>query len=221
MAIVPQYATATADASGDAAFLFVDVPLGELWCGTTQVPNAPATFIGIVTATGAQLGQMNGPGSYGPWTCDHSQRLAISASGLTPHAQYQAIWHADDKGRDFSTYPAPITPTAVIGPVVGTVDVGNFPAVQTVDGTVTALPSLAGSAPGGSVTMTGSAVTLPAHAATQGVVLSAPTTNVHGVSVNGGFALDPGQVTPLLPVSNSDVFAATGTGPDVLTFLVT
>jgi hypothetical protein len=221
MAIIPQYATATAGAGGGAVFMFPDVPQGELWCGTTNVPNAPTSFVGIVTASGQLLGQMNGAGSFGPWTCDYSQTLAITGSGLTPGTQYTAVWHADSRGAEFSTYPAPITPTVVSGPIIGTVDVGNFPPVQTVDGSVTVLPSLAGAVIGGSVTMTGAPVTLPAHSATQGVVLAAPLTNIHPVSLNGGFVLDADHETPLLPVSNSDLFIATGTGPDVLTFLVT
>jgi hypothetical protein len=33
--------------------------------------------------------------------------------------------------------------------------------------------------------------------------------------------MDPGKITPLLPVTNSDVLYAIGTSPDVLSFLVT
>lgn len=221
MAIVPQYATATANNAGAAVFAFPDVPLGELWCGTTTVPGAPQSFVGIVTASGQVLGQVNGPGSFGPWTCDYSQNLAISGSGLTPGAQYTAVWHADTRGAEFSVYPSPITATVVTGPIGGTVAVSNFPAVQPVSGTVTTLPTLASSPTGGSVTMTGAAVTLPNHGAVQGVTLAAPVANTHTIAINGGLILDPGHGSPVLPVNNSADLTATGTAPDVLTFLVT
>lgn len=232
MAIVPQHATATADVNGDAVFMFPDVPQGELWSGTTQISGAPSTGVGIVTGGGEYFGEMYGPGSYGPWTCSSTQRLAITASGLTPHAQYQAVWHADDKADQYSTYPAPITPIAVGGG--GVVDVGNFPAIQTVDGTVgvtgtvTAQPSLVAVVPSGQVTMTGSIVTLPANTAAEGVVLTSPASNAHPIAVGGplvtagtGMILSPGQApTPVLPVANANVFSAIGTAGDVLSFLV-
>jgi hypothetical protein len=250
MAIVAQHATDTADVDGDAIFSFPDVPQGQLWCGTTQVPGAPSTMNATVTAGGLLVGSMQGPGSFGPWTCDYSQKLIISAAGLSPGAQYQAVWHADDKGSAFSTYPAPIT-TTVSGPVSvpvplqvtgtviadqgappwavdGTVSVGNFPASQTVNGTVTAAAQLAGTAPVGALTMTGSPVQLPNLGATQGVTLCAPVANTHPVAIGGpavtattGFVLDPGHITPLLPVVNADLLYAIGTGPDVLTLVVT
>jgi hypothetical protein len=180
----------------------------------------------MVTIGGELVGAFYGPGSYGPWTCDYSQKLVLSVTGLTPGQQYQAIWHADSKGGEFSTYPAPITPTVVTGG--GTVVVTNFPAVQTVDGTVTAKPELATAVESGQVTMTGFVDTLPAFAAVQGVVLTAPASNAHPiyvgnatVSAGSGMILSPGQdPTPILPVSNSDVLSAIGTAPDVLSFLV-
>lgn len=234
MAIVPQHATGTADTDGDATFVFPDVPQGELWCGTTQVPSAPASLMATVSSSGELLGSMNGSGSYGPWTCGATRKLTISASGLVPGTQYEAIWHADTKGNEFSTYPAPITPTVVasgtsvtvtnfpaIQEVDGTVNVGNFPATQPVSGTVTAAPELAATVPAGATAMTGSAVTLPNHAAVQGVVLSAPSANAHPLTLNGGFVMEPGQTTPLLPVANLDLISATGTSPDVLSWVVT
>lgn len=230
MALNPQHAVATADGAGDATFTFADVPVGELWTGTTNIPDAPPAHVGTVTGGGELLGQMYGPGSYGPWTCGHTQKLVISSTGLTPGVQYEAVWHADDRGHEVATYPAPITPTTTTSVsiptpvpvsqattpwiVAGTVNVG------TVAGTVTTLPTLAPAAPGGSTAMTGSPVTLPSHAAVQGVVLSSPTSNGHSITVNG-YTIDPGQTTPLLPVDNSDVFTATGTSGDVLSFLVT
>lgn len=233
MPIVPQHATAIADPDGDATFMFPDVPQGELWSGTTQIAGAPSTTVGIVTGGGEYFGNMFGPGSYGPWTCGSSQRLVITATGLTPDAQYEAVWHADDKGSEYSTYPAPITPVAVGGG--GTVDVGNFPAIQEVDGTVavtgavTAEPELAGAVRSGQVTMTGSIVSLPFFVAVQGVVLSVPSSNADPISVGGplvaantGMILSPGQApTPVLPVANADAFSAVGTSGDVLSFLVT
>lgn len=240
MAINPQYATVTANAGGGAVFMFPETPMGELWCGTTSIPGAPNTMAAQVFTGGLLVGSMTGPGSYGPWIADHSRRLSIVATGLTANQQYQAVWHADDKGSAFSTYPAPITPVVagtvtiptplavtISGPsplpVGGTVSVGNFPATQPVSGTVTAAPELAASAPGGQVTMTGALVTLPSHAATQGVTLSAPSANAHPISVGGatGLLLGPGQLTPVLPVVNSNVLIAQGTAPDLLTFLVT
>lgn len=228
MAIVPQYAADVADGSGDAVFMFPDVPVGELWCGTTTVPAAPASMVAEVKASGLLVGSMSGPGSYGPWTCDHSQRLSITAAGLAPGVQYVAIWHADDKGGEFSTYPAPITPTVVSGG--GTVTIANFPTVQTVDGTVDvgALPKAA-AVESGQVVMTGFVVSLPANATIAGVILTAPASNTDPISVgNGsvsagtGMILSPGQApTPVLPVTNSDVLSAIGTISDVLSFLVT
>jgi hypothetical protein len=112
--------------------------------------------------------------------------------------------------------------------VDGTVSVGNFPATQPVSGTVTAAAQLAGSAPVGALTMTGSPVQLPNLGATQGVTLSAPVANTHPIAIGGpavtattGFVLDPGHITPLLPVVNADLLYAIGTGPDVLTLVVT
>ena len=131
MAIVPQYATATADGSGNAIFTFPDVTLGETWTGTTQVVGAPSTHIGIVSGSGQTFGQMNGPGVYGPWTANHSQVLRISSTGLAAATQYQAVWHADNEGHDTATYPGPITPT-----VSGSV---TIPTPLPVSGTVTAL----------------------------------------------------------------------------------
>lgn len=246
MAIVTQHATATADGSGDAVFIFPDVPLGQIWCGTTTVPAAPTSAVGMVTAGGELVGATFGPGSYGPWLALASKRLAISMSGLTPGVQYQAVWHADDKGREFSTYPAPITATVsgavtvpVPLPVTGTVTadqgappwqvtVGNFPATQPVSGTVTAAPELAPGVSSGQVTMTGTSVTLPAHGATQGVIVRAPAANAHavevgapGVTTSSGLILDPGSSSPLLPVTNSNLLAAVGTAPDLISFLVT
>jgi hypothetical protein len=232
MAIVPQHATATADVDGDATFMFPDVPQGELWSGTTQISGAPSTAVGVVTGGGEYFGDMYGPGSYGPWTCGATRKLVITATGLVPHTQYEAVWHADDKGAAYSTYPAPITPVAVSGG--GTVDVGNFPAIQEVDGTVgvtgtvTTEPTLAVAVKSGQITMTGSIVTLPSDVAVQGVVLSAPASNGHPISIGGplvtagtGMILSPGQApTPVLPVANADVLSAIGTNSDVLSFLV-
>jgi hypothetical protein len=242
MAIVPQHATAIADGSGDAVFVFPAVPQGETWCGTLSIPKAPSSAIGIVTAGGLEVGSTAGPGSYGPYTVDYSQTLALSVSGLVAGVQYQAVWHADSEGAKFSTYPGPITPT-VVSAVSGTVDVANFPAVQTVDGTVTAdqggapwsvdgtvatTPTLGSAVASGQTTMTGAAVALPNHTAVQGVVLSAPSTNAGpisvgaaGVTAGSGMILSPGQApTPVLPVDNSDVLHAIGSGPDVVSFLV-
>jgi len=118
MPIVPLTVAEVADDNGEAVFLFPDVPVGELWSGTTAIPNAETTALATVTAGGILVGSMQGPSSYGPWTVDHSQRLAISAGGLTPGVQYVAVWHADTKGAEFSTYPAvsgtanlPVSPT--------------------------------------------------------------------------------------------------------------
>jgi hypothetical protein len=234
--IVPQHATATADGDGDAVFAFPQVPQGELWCGTTQIPDAPSSATGMVTSSGELLGSVFGPGSYGPWTCGATRNLVISMSGLTPGTQYEAIWHADSEGASTSTYPAPIVPTVVAAG--GTVIVANFPAIQEVDGTVTAEqgsppwevvaePSLAGSVESGQVTMNGAAVPLPSHAAVQGVVLSSPATNAAviaigapGVTAGTGYQLTPGMTSPILPVANSDELAGIGTASDVLSFLV-
>lgn len=239
MAIVTQHATATADTGGDAVFSFPPVPMGQIWSGTTSIPLAPPSAVSTVTAGGLLVGAMYGPGSYGPWTVDHSSPLAISATGLTPSTQYQAVWHVDDKGNEFSTYPAPITPTisgsvSIPVPVPAsqsgpwTMAVNNFPATQPVSGTVSTTPSLAPGVNAGRLTMTGAALTLPSLPVTQGVVLAAAKTNTAavavgpaGVTITTGLALEAGELTPLLPVANSNFLHAVGTSGDVLTFLVT
>jgi len=256
--IVPFTVAENADDTGEAVFTFPDVPYGEIWSGTTTIPNADSTVISIVTASGLLLGSMQGAGSYGPWTCDHSQRLAITSIGLTPGLQYIAVWHADTKGKEFSTYPAPIT-TAVAGSinvpqpldVTGSVEVGNFPSTVDVTGTVDVgnFPAISGTVDvanfpatyevtgtvqlqrasgvnSGQQTMTGAPVQLSNYPATQGVVLSAPHTNVNPITIGPGAAgigliLEPSTMTPLLPVANSSVLWATGSSPDVLSYLVT
>jgi len=246
MSVQPQSAVSTADGSGEAVFMFPDVPVGQLWIGTVTIPKAPASAAGTVNLGGQPVGPIFGPGVYGPYVTDHTKRFSLSIVGLNPGTQYEAVWHADDEGQKYSTWPGTVTTTvegtvviptpvdvAIVSPlpvpVDGTVDVGNFPAVQPVSGTVTTEPTLATSSPGGQLTMTGSALALPNHAAVQGVVLSAPTTNAHpievgdaGVTTTTGLILEPGgPPTPVLPVDNSNVLHAIGTSGDVLSFLVT
>jgi hypothetical protein len=109
MTIVNQYATAEADDDGNAVFVFPDVPQGQVWSGTTILPGAPATFSGMVSLSGVTIGAMAGPGTFGPWTCGYSQKLAISAAGLSPGMQYQAVWHADVRPSGSPTdYPAAV-----------------------------------------------------------------------------------------------------------------
>jgi len=220
MGVVPQHATATSDGAGNAIFKFPDVPQGKVWCGTTAIPSAPAGAVGTVMAGGELLGSSYGPGFYGPWTVNYSQQLTISVTGLDAHTQYQAVWHPSDEAQIWPTAITAAFEGSVTVPIPLEVTVENFPDPQPVSGTVTTEPTLATSATGGSVSMTGSAVALPSHAATQGVVLRAPAANAHPLTVNG-FTLDPGAETPLLPVVNSNVFSATGTSPDVLSYLVT
>lgn len=237
MAVTIQTAAATADGSGDAVFMFPEVPTGELWIGTVSIPEAPATTVGRITVGGAAVGTLFGPGLYGPYIGDHTRRVGIVATGLTPNEQFQAVWHADDQGQKFTTWPGTVSTTVegtVVIPTPVDVDI-VAPLPVPVDGTVTAnqgtpgsspwpvtsTPDLAGSAVGGSVTMTGGPDTLPNHAATEGVTLSAPKTNTDPITLNGGFVIEPEQMTPVFPVDNSDVFTATGTSGDVLSFLVT
>lgn len=239
MAVAPQYASETADGSGDAVFMFPDVPQGQLWIGTVTIPTAPASAVGTVNVGGSPVGPLFGPGIYGPYIADYSRRLSLTITGLMPDTQYQAVWHADDEGEKYSTWPGTVT-TTVEGTVVIPVPVeiqGTVTALQgdppwAVDGTVTAdqgtpgsaawpvVEPLATAATGGSVSMTGGAVAVPSHAATRGVFLLAPSANAAPLTVNGA-TLDPGDSTGLLPVDNSDVFTATGTSGDVLSFLVT
>ena len=226
MPIVPQHAIAVADIDGDAVFMFPDVPVGELWCGTTQIPAAPSGAISQVVASGQLIGGMYGAGSYGPWTCDHSQRLAIATSGLAPGTQYVAIWHADDKGREFSTYPQPITPT-----VTGAVNVPQplevfFDGAQPISGSVSLVDELATSIRAGNITMTGAAIQFPDIPTTRGVVLASSKGN-HGfieigpstVTLTNGFDIEVGDMTPLLPVANANVIWAIGQSGDVLSAL--
>jgi hypothetical protein len=147
MAIVRQYAEATANGSGEAIFAFAVPPQGTAWCGTISIPGAPAAASSMVSLSGLLVGSMFGAGFYGPFTAYANEVLAISAVGLTPNVQYQAVWWTDTTSPP--TYPAPITgvtilsgfagtvPVEVIGPVTveGTVDVGD---TVTVNGTVTA-----------------------------------------------------------------------------------
>jgi hypothetical protein len=223
MAIVTQQAAATADASGDAVFMFPDVPVGELWIGTTSIPTAGPQVASIVTTGGQLVGSMQGNGSFGPWLSDHTRRLAISSANLTPHVQYVAVWHADDRGKEFSTYPATIT-SAVVGNVTVPspldVIVQNFPATQPVSGIVDTIPVKPAAPPSGRLVMTGAPVAFPTSpSSVQGVVLSALRTNTAPI-LFGAFALDAGNITPLLPLSNASPLFVTGTAPDVLTYLI-
>lgn len=231
MAIVPHLVAATADSSGDAVFLFPDVAQGELWSGTTTIPGAPPAAAAQVTTGGQLVGSMLGAGSYGPWTVDYSRRLAISATGLVPGEQYTAIWHADSKAAQWSTYPQPIT-TAVSGTV-------NVPEPVQVDVLGSVLVDqghppweftreLAPSVAAGQLVMTGAPLQLPADIATNGVTLTTPHTNTGNVEVGPagvgtatGLVLGAGMTTPLLPVANANLLYAIGTAPDVLSFLVT
>ncbi|HXA33026.1 MAG TPA: hypothetical protein VNV87_12260 [Acidimicrobiales bacterium] len=246
MAVQPQSADATADGAGEAVFMFPDVPSGQLWIGTVTIPKAPASAAGTVNLGGQPVGPIFGPGVYGPYVAGPTRRLSLSIVGLAPDTQYEAVWHADDEGQRYSTWPGTVTTTvegtvviptpvdvAIVSPlpvpVDGTVDVGNFPAIQPVSGTVTTEPTLAGAVSSGQTAMTGAAVALPNHPAVQGVVLSAPASNTGpisvgaaGVTAGSGMILSPGQApTPVLPVDNSDVLHAIGTSGDVLSFLVT
>jgi len=245
VAVQPQYAVAEADSAGEAIFIFPDVPSGQLWIGTVTIPNAPATTNGTIHVGDLPVGPLFGPGVYGPYVAGPTKRLSLQVAGLAPDTQYLAVWHADDQGEKYATWPGTVTTTvqgtvviptpvdvAIVSPIPvpvdGTVDVGNFPASQTVDGTVTTEPTLAGTVQSGQATMTGSIVNLANHAAVQGVVLSTPKTNAHSIEVGGplvgtttGLVLEPGEISPLLPVSNSDALSAIGTSADVLSFLVT
>ena len=222
MSVSTQYATATADTDGDATFMFPDVPQGQLWVGTVTIPKAPASAAGTIDVGGSPVGPLFGPGIYGPYIASATRRLSLSVAGLTPDTQYAAVWHADDQGEKYSTWPGTVT-TTIEGTVVIPVPVdvaGTVTADQGGAWTVTTEPTLATSAPGGSVAMTGSPVAVPAHAAVRGVFLLAPSANLHPLTVNG-CTLDPGDSTGLLPVDNSDVFSATGTSGDLLSYLVT
>jgi len=236
MAVQPQSAIATADSAGEAVFMFPDVPSGQLWIGTVTIPKAPASAAGTINLGGQPVGPIFGPGVYGPYVTDHTKRFSLSIVGLVPDTQYEAVWHADDEGQKYSTWPGTVTTTvegtvviptpvdvAIVSPlpvpVSGTVDVGN---------TVTTAPTLAATVQAGQATMSGFVVNLANHAAVQGVVLSAPKTNTDPIEVGGplvstttGFIIEPGEMTPLLPVANSDVLSAIGTSGDVLSFLVT
>jgi hypothetical protein len=251
VSIIVLSAVATSDGAGDATFVFPDVPQGQLWCGTTSVPTAPDTMRAQVFASGQLIGSMTGPGSYGPWICNYTQTLIIAATGLATDTQYQAVWHADDQGASFSTYPAPITPvvagTVTIPtpvPITGTItaDQGSPPWQVDITGPsplpvnvvapdplpTTTSPTLATGVASDQVVMTGSAVHCGSNTATEGVSFSAAKTNTDpieigdaAVSTGNGYIVEPGQNTPLFPVSNSDVFWAIGTTSDVLSFLVT
>jgi hypothetical protein len=221
--VIVQNAAALADAAGDATFMFPDVPVGELWIGTTSIPAAESGVNSLVTAGGQLVGSMQGNGSYGPWISDHSKRLAISSTGMVPHRQYIAVWHADDKGRYFSTYPGTITSTVVGAVTIAQpveVIVDNFPAVQPVSGIVDTIPIKPAGPPSGSLLMTGAPVPFPnSPPSVQGIVLSALRTNVAPI-LFGAFALDAGNVTPLLPLSNASPLFVSGTAGDVLTYII-
>jgi hypothetical protein len=223
VAVTTQQAAATADATGEAVFVFPDVPVGELWVGTTSIPAAGPQAQSMVTAGGQLVGSMQGNGSYGPWIADHSKRLAISSVNLTPHVQYVAVWHADNRGQEYSTYPATITSSVVGSVTIGSpldVIVQNFPATQPVSGIVDTIPVKPAGPPSGRLVMTGAPVAFPtAPPSVQGVVLSALRTNTAPI-LFGAFALDAGNITPLLPLSNASPLFATGTAADVLTYII-
>jgi hypothetical protein len=146
--IVRQFATETANGSGEVVLAFQAPPLGEAWCGTVAIPGADASAAGMVTVGGSLAGSVFGPGSYGPFTAYGNEVLAISVTGLTPGNQYTAVWTVDTQSPP--TFPQPITgvtlvtgivgtlPVSVVGPVTveGTVDIGDQPV--NVQGTVTA-----------------------------------------------------------------------------------
>jgi hypothetical protein len=223
VAVITHTATATADAAGEGVFLFPDVPLGQIWVGTTTMPTAEPGVMVVVSTGGQLVGSMQGNGSYGPWISDHSRRLELSASGMTPGRQYVAVWHADDQGRQSSTYPATIT-NAIVGAVTIAepldVIVDNFPATQPVSGIVDTIPIKPAGPPSGRLVMTGAPVPFPnSPPSVQGVVLSALRTNVAPI-LFGAFAVDAGNITPLLPLSNASPLFVTGTAADVLTYLI-
>jgi hypothetical protein len=222
--IVAQRVTATSDSAGDAVFVFPTPPQGSIWCGTTNVLLAPSTAMGVVTAGGSVVGSTVGYGTYGPWTCNYSEALAISVSGLTPDTQYTAVWHADTEGASYSTYPAAITQVVTTSLVV--------PQPLEVEGTgpggeVIVAPALATSVGSGQVAVTTTAAALPSHAASVGVIVAAAASNTGtieigpaGVAANTGLILAPGEFTPLLPVANSDVLFAVAGSNQELSFLV-
>jgi hypothetical protein len=210
VAVQPQSAVATADSAGEAVFMFPDVPSGQLWIGTLTIPTAPASAAGTINLGGQAVGPIFGPGVYGPYVTGPTRRLSLSIVGLVPDTQYEAVWHADDEGQKYSTWPGTVTTTvegtvviptpvdvAIVSPlpvpVSGTVDVGN---------TVTTAPTLAPASPGGQVAMTGGIVNLPNLAAVQGVTLSTPTTNSHPVIVGGPLRLPPSCLSTI-PTSST------------------
>ncbi len=245
MSVTTQYAVEVADGAGEAVFMFPDVPQGQEWIGTVTIPTAPASAAGTVNVGGAPVGPLFGPGVYGPYIADSTRRMSLSIVGLVPGTQYSAVWHADDEGQKYTTWPGTVTTTvegtvviptpvdvAIVSPnpvpVDGTVTADQGTSPWVVDGTVTTEPTLAGTVQSGQETMTGSIVHLPNHPATQGVVLSTAKTNTDPIEVGGplvatntGLILEPGAVSPLLPVANSDAISAIGTSADVLSFLVT
>lgn len=224
MAVQPQYAPATADGAGEAVFMFPDVPQGQVWIGTVTIPNAPATANGTINIGATPVGPIFGPGVYGPYIGRPTAGLSLSVAGLDADTQYVAVWHADDGGEQYSTWPGTVTTTVqgtVIIPTPVDVDIVSpdplpvsvtAPNPLPVDGMVTAnqgtpggspwpvmsTPDLASAVEAGQVTMTGSDVTLPSHGATQGVVLSAPATN-HAVIVVGPSGVTAGTGLILEP----------------------
>jgi hypothetical protein len=91
------------------------------------------------------------------------------------------------------------------------------------------IPTLAGAGTvaSGQVTMTGAAIQLPPHAALNGLILSTLKSNTEpvllgpaGVTLATGFIIEPGAITPPLPVVNADVLYVIGAADDVVSFLV-
>lgn len=215
--IVPQHAVATSDGSGHAVFKFADVPLGEVWSGTVQIIGAPAGMVGIVQGGGETYGQMNGPGTFGPYTTGHSQPLTISATGLVAATQYEAVWHADSTGSVNAAVPqviSPMTPGSFVIPnplpVSGTVTAlqGSPPwevdfAPGSVVGTDPTLAPVTGQQTSNTsqVQLSSSVSTVPPN----GLLITALPTNAApgvyfgptGVTTSTGDLLQPGATKPL------------------------
>lgn len=213
-AIVPQWAHATSDSTGAAVFVFDTPPLGKIWAGTMAVPLAPASAIGQVLLggkNGIAVGQIVGFNFYGPYTADHSQRYAISMTGLVATTQYQAVWVVDTDSS--GEIPSAVTQVTQLSNTSETINV----VVQ---------PPFFGLSD--NLTLTGSAQTLPATAIALGVAFLTPSTNTGlvyisstaSVSTASGYLTAGQGVTLPLPTNkNLNGFAVLGSvAGDIVSF---
>ena len=97
----------TSDAAGAAAFKFEQVPPGQTWTGTLNLPGAPDTANLNALQAGTSVGNFIGSNSWGPLQIVGPDQLVVSATGLIPNTNYimQFIGSAVTDATPLVTYP--------------------------------------------------------------------------------------------------------------------